>query len=172
MGTLLWGVLAGVVIGIVLSLIWLVSVATRPPIPLLAREPGTHVFRELNEYDGLEPIPGIVILRLDGGLFFATSDALEDRFREVALTTDGVAAVILDCGGIDFIDSQGAAKIDEITQLARSADIMLRFARVKPQVRAVLARDGLLERIDEARIHGNVDEAVAAQVAESDSAPR
>jgi anti-anti-sigma factor len=171
-GTLLWGVLAGVVIGIVLSLIWLVSVATRPPIPLLAREPGTHVFRELDEYDGLEPIPGIVILRLDGGLFFATSDALEDRFREVALTTDGVAAVILDCGGIDFIDSQGAAKIDEITQLARSADITLRFARVKPQVRAVLARDDLLERIDEARIHGNVDEAVAAQVAESDSAPR
>ena len=40
------GVLAGVVIGIALSLIWLVYVATTPEMPLLGREPGTHVFRE------------------------------------------------------------------------------------------------------------------------------
>ena len=43
-GTLLVGVLAGVLIGIGLSLVWLVSVATRPRMPLLAREPGTQVF--------------------------------------------------------------------------------------------------------------------------------
>ena len=40
------GVLAGVVIGIALSLVWLVYVATTPEMPLLGREPGTHVFRE------------------------------------------------------------------------------------------------------------------------------
>jgi len=165
-GTLLLGVLAGVLIGIALSLIWLVSVATRPRIPLLAREPGTHVFRELDAYEGLEPILGTAILRLDGGLFFATSDALEDRVRDVALETESVTTIVLDFGGIDFIDSQGAAKIDEIAELARSADITLRLARVKPQVRAILARDGFLERIGEDRIHGNVDEAVAAEAAE------
>jgi MFS superfamily sulfate permease-like transporter len=77
--TLLVGVLAGVMIGIGLSLIWLISVATRPPMPLLGREPGTQAFRELDEHPGDEQFPGIVVLRLDGGLFFATSDALEDR---------------------------------------------------------------------------------------------
>ena len=77
--TLLVGVLAGVLIGIGLSLIWLISVATRPPMPLLGREPGTQAFRELDEHPGDEQFPGIVVVRLDGGLFFATSDALEDR---------------------------------------------------------------------------------------------
>jgi len=42
--TLLVGVLAGVMIGIGLSLIWLISVATRPRMPLLGREPGTQAF--------------------------------------------------------------------------------------------------------------------------------
>src|SRR6478736_2224558 len=115
--TLLAGVLAGVVIGIGLSLIWLVSVATRPSMPLLGRQPGTQAFRELAEHPGDEQFPGVVVLRLDGGLFFATADALEDRLREVSLSSPGTAGIVLDCGGIDFIDSQGSAKLHEIAEL-------------------------------------------------------
>ena len=83
-GTLLLGVLAGVMLGVGLSLVWLISVATRPPMPVLGRDPDTRFFRELDENPGDEEVPGVVVLRLDGGLFFATSDALEDRVREVA----------------------------------------------------------------------------------------
>ena len=163
--TLLFGVLAGVMIGIGLSLIWLVSVATRPRMPLLAREPGTQVFRELDEHPEDEQFPGVVVLRLDGGLFFATSDALEDRFREVALSTPGITGIVLDCGGIDFIDSQGSAKMREILELTEQAGVTLRLARLKPAVRELLGRDGVLDRIGEDRIHGNIDEAVQAQLA-------
>ena len=161
-GTLVFGVLAGVMIGIALSLVWLISVTTRPPMPLLGREPGTEVFRELDEHPDDERIPGVVVLRLDGGLFFATSDALEDRIRDVVLSNEGVAAVVLDCGGIDFIDSQGAAKLSEIVELAEHAGIDLRLARVKPEVREVLRRDGVLDRLGAAKIHGNVSHAVQA----------
>jgi len=162
-GTLVFGVLAGVMIGIGLSLLWLISVATRPPMPLLAREPGTQVFRELDEHPSDEQFPGVVILRLDGGLFFATSDALEDRVREVALSTPGITGIVLDCEGIDFIDSQGSAKMGEILELTRQADISLRLARVKPAVYEILSRDGFLERIGNDRTHGNVYRAVEAE---------
>jgi sulfate permease, SulP family len=163
--TLLVGVLAGVMIGIGLSLIWLISVATRPRMPLMGREPGTHVFRELDEHPGDEQYPGVVVLRLDGGLFFATSDALEDRVREVALSMPGITGIVLDCEGIDFIDSQGSAKMREIHELAGQAGLTLRLARLKPSVRELLTRDGILGRIGEENIHGNVDHAVKAQVA-------
>ena len=133
-GTLVFGVLTGVMIGIGLSLLWLVSVATRPSMPLLGREPGTQVFRELVEHPADEQLPGIVVLRLDGGLFFATSDALEDRVREVALSTPGIACIVLDCEGIDFIDSQGSAKMGEILELTKQAEVTLRLARLKPGV--------------------------------------
>jgi high affinity sulfate transporter 1 len=163
--TLLVGVLAGVMIGIGLSLIWLISVATHPPTPVLAREAGTHVFRELDEHPGDEQPTGVVVLRLDGGLFFATADALEDRIRDVALSVAGVTGIVLDCGGMNFIDSQGSAKMLEILELTGQAGVTLRLARLKPAVREVLERDGVLGRIGDDKIHGNVDHAVAAQLA-------
>ena len=164
-GTLLVGVLAGVMIGIGLSLIWLISVATRPRMPLLGRQPGTQAFRELDEHPDDERFPGVVVLRLDGGLFFATSDALEDRVREVALATPGVTGIVLDCEGMDFIDSQGSAKMHEILDLTEHAGMTLRLARVKPAVRELLGRDGVLDRIGAGKTHENVDQAVAAQLA-------
>ena len=89
-GTLAFGVLAGVVIGIGLSLLWLVAVATQPGMPVLGREPGTQVFRDLIENPDDERPTDVVVVRLDGGLFFATSDALEDRVRTLVQESPGL----------------------------------------------------------------------------------
>jgi SulP family sulfate permease len=164
-GTLVFGVLAGVTIGIGLSLVWLIKVATRPAMPVLGREPGTQVFRELDEHPDDEHYPGVVVLRLDGGLFFATSDALEDRIRALIQSTPRLTGLVLDCEGIDFVDSQGSAKLTEIVELAEHATASLRLARLKPAVREVLARDGVLDLIGTENIHGNVHRAVQAQLA-------
>ena len=75
-------------------------------MPLLGRERALRS-TENSTSTRREQYPGVVVLRLDGGLFFATSDALEDRVREVALSTPGIHGIVLDCEGIDFIDSQG-----------------------------------------------------------------
>ena len=159
------GVLAGVVIGVALSLGWLVYVATRPPMPLLGREPGTQVFRDLDENPADETFPGIVVLRLDGGLFFATAEALEDRLRALTEEGDGHRALVLDLEGVNFVDAQGAAKVTEIHQLTEADGVTLRLARVKPQVLAVLRADGIVDRIGADHIHGNVHRAVEAQLA-------
>ena len=106
-------------------------------MPLLGREAGTDVFRELDGHPGDETFPGIAILRLDGALFFATADALEERVRELA-----ERAVVLDLGGVNFVDSQGAAKLAELRELLAYDDVELRLDHVKPQVRAVLEADG------------------------------
>ena len=74
---------------------------------LLGREPGTQVYRDLDENPGDETFPGISVLRLDGGLFFATAEALEDRVR--GLAEDGNRqGLVLDLEGVDFVDSQGS----------------------------------------------------------------
>jgi high affinity sulfate transporter 1 len=164
-GVLSVGVLAGVVVGIVLSLGWLIYVATTPPIPVLGREPGTQVFRDLDDNPGDETFPGVVVLRLDSGLFFATSQALEDRVRD--LTLDGsrpLRAVVLDLEGVNFIDSQGADQLTAIAELVESNGATLRLARVKPSVLAVLRADGFVDRLGADRIHGNVHRAVEAQL--------
>ena len=57
-GVLSVGVLAGVVIGVALSLLWLIHVATAPRIPRLSRQPGTQVFRDAAEYPDDETFAG------------------------------------------------------------------------------------------------------------------
>ncbi|CAN7446402.1 sulfate permease [Terrabacter sp. LjRoot27] len=163
LGALVFGVLAGVVIGVALSIFWLIKVSTRPHIPTLAREPGTDVYRDLADHPEGETIPGIVVIRMDGGLFFATSDALEDRVREVIHENPGVKAIVLDCGGIDFVDSQGSAKMADVLDLAEDSDVVLRLARLKAAVRSTLEVDGVMERLGADHVHGNVARAVEAE---------
>src|SRR4051794_23351324 len=164
LGVLSAGVLTGVVIGVVLSLGWLVYVTTRPLMPLLGRDAGTNLYRDLGEDPGAETIPGIAVLRFDGGLFFATAEALEDRIRELA--ENGRRALVLDLEGVNFVDSQGAAKLSEIHDLTGADGVTLRLARVKPQVLSVLRADGLVDRIGADHIHGGIHGAVDAQLAD------
>ncbi|MCB5272867.1 putative sulfate transporter [Arthrobacter sp. SO5] len=170
-GTLIFGVLAGVIIGIGLSLIWLVGVATHPEMPSLGREPGTQVYREAEGHPGDDVVGGVAVIRFDGGLFFATADALEDRLREVIQSTPGLTGIVLDCGGINFVDSQGAAKMADIVDLARQAGVSLRLTRLKPAVRATLDRDGVIELIGQQMIHGNIYRAVQAEQATQGKGP-
>ena len=168
-GVLSAGVLAGVVIGVALSLAWLIYVATRPPMPLLGREAGTQVFRDLDENPGDETFPGIAVLRLDGGLFFATAEALEGRIRGLTDDRHQIRALVLDLEGVDFVDSQGAAKLAEIHELVSNNGARLRLARVKPPVFKVLEADGIVELIGADHVHGNVNRALEAELAEPGS---
>ena len=108
-----------------------------------------------------------MVLRLDGGLFFATSDTLEDRLRQVIHETPDLTGIVLDCQGINFIDSQGSAKLLEMVELAQESAITLRLAHLKASVRPTLKRDGVFARFGPERIHGNVFRAVQAQLEES-----
>jgi sulfate permease, SulP family len=166
LGVLSAGVLAGVAVGVALSLGWLVYVAATPQMPVLAREPGTGVYRELDEYPDGQTVPGIVVMRLDSGLFFATAEALDARVREViAAGEPRVDAIVLNLEGVDFIDSQGAAKLTELHEVARAEGVTLRLARVKPPVLELLERDGATATFGPDYIHRTLREAVDAQLA-------
>ena len=164
-GVLSVGILAGVVVGVVLSLGWLVYVATRPPMPLLGRQRGTATFRDLDEHPGDETLDGIAVLGLEGGLFFATAEALENRVRGLADGTAGLEALVLDLDDVTFVDSQGSAKLAELHELLTGDDVRLHLAGVKPQVGAVLRADGLLDHLGPDRMHEDVQAAVGSELA-------
>ena len=166
LGVLSSGVLAGVVIGVALSLVWLIHVATTPPMPLLGRERGTQVFRDLDEHPADETFPGIVVLRLDSGLFFATAQALEDRVRDVSPRTAPSRSRPSSSTSRASTSSTRRARSSSrrSTSSSTSHGATLRLARVKPPVLAVLHADGFIELLGADHIHGNVHRAVEAQL--------
>ena len=107
----------------------------------------------------------MLVLRFDAGLFFASVDALEDRLRDLALGADPpLHTIVLDFEGINFIDSQGSSKLADTLEMAINYDIELRLTRVKPHVKDLLQRDGVIDSIGEDHIYGNVYEAAADQI--------
>jgi anti-anti-sigma factor len=165
LGVLTAGVLAGVIIGIILSFGWLVYISVSPNMPVLGRKPGTQVFRSMDEYADSETYPGLLVMGFDAGLFFASADALTDRLRELAYQAEPkLHTIVLDFEGVNFIDSQGSDTLAEILDLATNYNIEVRLARVKTEVKELLRRDGVIDKLGESRIYGNVYEATADQI--------
>jgi SulP family sulfate permease len=167
LGVLTAGVLTGVIIGIILSIGWLVYISVSPNMPVLGRKPGTQVFRSMDEYADSETYPGLLVMGFDAGLFFASADALTDRLRELAYQAEPkLHTIVLDFEGVNFIDSQGSETVAEILDLATNYKIEVRLARVKTEVKELLRRDGVIDKLGESQIYGNVYEAAADQIPE------
>ena len=167
LGTLAFGVLAGRDHRDRLSLLWLVAVATQPDMPILgarAGHPGVprprrEPRRRAAHRRGRGPARRRAVLRhrrRAGGPGPHTDPGDPD-----------VTGVVLDFEGVNFIDSQGSARLDDILVLCHQAEVTLRLARVKPAVRAALDREGLIARLGSDHIHGNVHRAVEAEKAEA-----
>jgi anti-anti-sigma factor len=155
-------------IGVALSILWLVYVSATPATPTLGRQPGTQVFRSLDEYPDGETHPGLTVLRFDAGLFFASSDALTDRLRSLTADPDDQPDVIVvSFEGVPFIDSQGSSQISSVVDAADRHGIEVRLARVKPEVLDVLEADGVVERLGADHVYGNVYEAAADHIDDS-----
>jgi SulP family sulfate permease len=159
------GVLAGVVIGIALSVGWLVYVNSLPAMTELGRRVGTTGFRPLEDHPGDQTYPGLLIERFDGGLTFVTADGLADGVRVRYLEArEPITAIIIDFAGVNFVDSQGAEELRNIVTFAHQEGISLRLARVRSKVMTVLRADNVTALLGEERFHANLDEAVQAEL--------
>ena len=161
LGVLTFGTLQGVLTGLMLSLLVLIARSSRPDIPILGRSPGTDVFHSLKETPDSETYPGLVIIRFDGPLFFATANALRDKVREV--TTDvapPVTMVLIDMEGVNYIDLEGCDMLNEIAANMKRVGVEIHLARVKHEVMALLEKDGVDQNIGRDHIHAKVVEAV------------
>jgi len=161
LGVLTFGTLQGVLMGLVLSLLVLIARSSKPNIPVLGRWPNTEVFHSLDENPGSETYPGLVIIRFDGALYFATANGLRDRVREVTADVDPpVREVLIDMEGINYIDIEGSDMLAEITKDMRGVGVEIHLARVKHAVMEMLEKDGVDQIIGRDHIHDKVVDGV------------
>jgi MFS superfamily sulfate permease-like transporter len=156
------GVLAGVVIGVFLSLGYVIYLSASPDMPVLGRRQGSEAFRSLADEPNAITYPSVLVMRIDVSLYFANSEAPEDRLRELALTAEPpLHAIVISFEGINFVDSQASEAIGKIIDVAHSHDIEIGVSRLKARVRRVLERDGIVDRLGTDRIYATTYEAVS-----------
>lgn len=155
LGVLVFDTLPGLVIGVVLSLGLLLYRASRPHIAVLGRTP-TGLWIDRDRAPDAVPAPGIVVVRVESGLFFANADHVRDAL--LALVVDEVAGIVLDARSVPTIDVTAARMLVGLTATLSARDARLAIARDVGQVRDVL-------RLTEGTgppVYRSVDDAVAA----------
>src|SRR5277367_5464599 len=81
-GVVLLGTLKGIIVAIVVSLVALTSQVADPPVYVLGRKPGANIFRPRSkEHPEDETYPGLLLLRLEGRIFFANAEAIGQKIR-------------------------------------------------------------------------------------------
>jgi len=161
LGVLTFGTLQGVLLGLLLSLLVLIARSSKTNIPVLGRWPGTEVFHSLDRYPDSETYPGLVIIRFDGALYFATANGLRDKVREVTADVDPpVREVLIDMEGLNYIDLEGSDMLSEIAKEMRRVGVKIHLARVKNAVMEMLEKDGVDKIIGRDHIHDKVGDAV------------
>lgn len=158
---LVLGMLAGIVVAILLSLLEVAWHASRPHTALLARVPGTDRFRDIENIEDVEDVPGIIVYRFDAPLFFANVGVMTSELESLVAKADQpVQRILIDAESIYDIDSTAVAALDEFIAGMQERGIAVGFARVRSGVMDVLDAGGVTDRVGENSFFLEVDDGV------------
>jgi SulP family sulfate permease len=158
-GVLIFDTLPGLFLGIAISLLLLVYRVSRPHVAVLGRVPGTaDQWVDVERHPEDEPVPGIVVLRVEAGLFFANAEHVRATVR--SHVADDTKAVVLDAETMPFVDVSAARMLEELAEDLRRDGVALVLARDVGQVRDVLRRAGAEAPL--VQVHRTIQDAVDA----------
>ena len=130
------GVMHGIALGVVLSLLVLIYVTSHPQGAVLGQLPGTEAYRDVRRHPEAGTFPGLLIWRVGGDLFFASVGQMEAGLRSsLAEIRPPIKHVLLDMGGVNYIDVSACDELITFIKQLQSRDVTIAFARVRDTVR-------------------------------------
>ncbi len=165
------GVLPGIALTVILSLILLIRRVSSPYDAILGQAPGVDGFADLSEYSDAETVPGLLIYRFDAALLFFNSDHFKMRVRDVIATYEKpLHRFIFDMEAVNAIDLTGLDVLEEIRLELAAQEISFAVARAKIAIREKLIRSGFWERIGPKNFYPSVRSAVQSRLEERSGA--
>lgn len=160
LGVLILGVLQGIVVGVLVSLLEVLRRAVMPYTAILGRTGENRAYRDIAHYRDAETLPGLVVYRFDAPLFFANADVLRTELdRLMADAEPPVRQVILDAEAVYDMDTTGAEVLHRVIDDCDRAGVGMALARVRTPVRKLMQDTDLDQRV---RLFHRVADAVAA----------
>jgi SulP family sulfate permease len=146
LGTLLFGVEAGVLCGVLLSIGLYLYRTSIPHIAEVGLVEGTQHFRNIQRYRVTTNVH-VLNLRVDESLFFANASFLETLIYNRIYANDKIAHVVLMCSAINEIDYSALEVLEMINERLRDQGICLHLSEVKGPVMDNLRYSGLTEML-------------------------
>lgn len=143
-GVLGQGLLRGVMIGAIISLVLLIRRASRPHVAILGRIPGTRRFSDQERHPDNERIAGVLIFRPESGLLYFNMDHVRDTIVErVRAEPIPPKLVVLDLSAAPRMDMHSALMLGGLADELNAAGIRMQAVDARASVRERLRNEGV-----------------------------
>ena len=161
LGVIVIGILEGLILAVLLSLVMLLYSASRPHIVVLGKVPGHDgVYGDIGRAPENEPVPGLLILRLDAPLYFFNANVARRGILDLVTAGKDLRAVILDIGATTDLDLATVDMLRELVDSLKEKKIVISFTHVRGPVRDRMEITALTHRIGEDNIFLSLERAV------------
>ncbi len=144
LGVLWAGLLKGVLIGAVISIVMLIRRVSSPHVAFLGRIPGTRRYSDLSRHDTNEPIPDVLAFRVEAGIVYFNVEHISETVMErVRSMHPPPSAVICDLSTSPNIDIAGARFFLSLHSELEKRGIALRLVEARSKVRDMLRLEGV-----------------------------
>jgi MFS superfamily sulfate permease-like transporter len=161
-GVVSFGIIQGIGIGVLFSLVLVVRAVAFPTDTTLGKTKDQR-FRDEREFPEAETVPGIIVYRFSGVLIFANSGTFRNRADElISSSHEHIKGFVLDASGIIEIDMSACEMLSLFHKELEGRGIRLIITKLRKDIRHSLIK-GWLGPIDKNRLFKkNVREAVAS----------
>ena len=146
-GVLAFGILKGVLLAAIFSILLLLRRASHPKIAVLGKLRGSDGFADSARYPDSETIPHVLVLRVEAGLFYFNAQNVKNEVLEQARRQGVVELVVIDLSTSANIDLAGVRMLSELDEQVAQGGASLMLAEVHGDVRDLLHAEGLETRI-------------------------
>jgi len=142
-GVLAFGILKGVLLASLFSILLLLKRASHPRIAVLGRLAGTDRFADLQRYPDSRPVPHVLALRIESGLFYFNAQNAMAQILQLLRQAQAPELLILDLSTSANIDLAGVRMLRELQGQVAGQGVPLLLAEVHGQVRDLVEAEGL-----------------------------
>ncbi|MCT4580070.1 MAG: sulfate permease [Flavobacteriales bacterium] len=159
--TLTIGIKEGILMGVLLSLVLLIYRSARPHIAQCEQIEGTNYYRNKNRFDNVNQNPEVLIIRLDGQLYFANIEYFKDQlFKMIAAKGKDLKIIVWNAEAVNHIDSSAVLMLRNLIAELREKDLLFAVAGANGPVRDILFKSGLAEDITKELMFAEVQKAL------------
>lgn len=162
MGELTLGVLQGIALGVVLSILRLIYLASRPKGATLGQLPGTEAYRDVQLHPEAITFPGLLIWRIGGDLSFASVGYIGADLRASVAAPPEAKQVLLDFEAVGFVDITAGDELLRGVHELQTRGVGVAFVRVRDPVREDLRLAGVEAAVGPANFYERITDGVRA----------
>lgn len=161
LGVLLLGILKGVLLAAIVSLLMLLTAVARPHVAFLGRIPGTERFSDIARHPDNEALKGVIIFRVESSLLYFNIEHIRERVWERIKIADSPKLVICDLSNSPHVDVAAASMLLALHDDLAERGIQLRLVEAHATVRDLLKAERMEERVGYFGRYMSINHAIA-----------